>query len=101
MLMNGIRHMVIFNLSHQQGSAEAERFLSDGKRLLTSIPNVENFQVFHQVSAKNDYEYGFSMDFASQAEYDAYNVHPVHVDFVENRWKKEVSQFLEIDFTAK
>lgn len=38
------------------------------------------------------------MMFENEADYEAYNVHPQHVDFVENRWKKEVEQFLEIDY---
>jgi hypothetical protein len=93
-----IRHMVIFDLTHPAGSSEAEQFLADGRALLSQIPVVNDFQVFHQVSAKNDYTYGFSMDFHSQDDYNAYNIHPIHEDFVENRWKKEVSRFLEIDF---
>ncbi|WP_260411183.1 Dabb family protein [Cohnella xylanilytica] len=100
-MSGSIRHMVIFNLKHPKGSPEAERFLSDGKRILTSIPTVRNFGVFDQTSAKNDYDYGFSMDFASQADYDAYNAHPAHVGFVEERWKTEVERFLEIDFEEK
>jgi hypothetical protein len=93
-----IRHMVIFCLSHAKGSPEAEKFLRDGREILTSILEVQEFEVLHQVSPKNDYDYGFSMKFADQAAYDAYNANPLHTSFVENRWKKEVSQFLEIDF---
>jgi hypothetical protein len=93
-----IKHMVIFNLKHDSGSPEAAQFLADGRSILSSIPTVENFEAFHQVSGKNDYDYGFSMDFVDQAAYSFYNEHPKHVDFVENRWVKEVSRFLEIDF---
>ncbi|MBM7568947.1 Dabb family protein [Paenibacillus sacheonensis] len=96
--MGQIQHMVIFNLKHEAGSEAAAAFLRDGERLLTSIPVVKNFSVFKQVSPKNDYDYGFSMQFADQAEYEAYNAHPVHVDFVQTRWEVEVSRFLEIDF---
>ena len=39
------------------------------------------------------------MVFANQEAYDAYNVHPVHVQYVAERWVKQVSRFLEIDFT--
>jgi hypothetical protein len=95
-----IRHMVIFNLKHPKGSPEAETFLSDGRRILTSIPVVRNFGVYRQVSVKNDFDYGFSMEFASQADFDAYNAHPAHVAFVEERWNTEVERFLEIDFQA-
>jgi hypothetical protein len=95
-----IWHMVIFDLIHEKGKADAEKFLKDGQGILKKIPGVQNFQVLNQVSPKNDYSYGFSMLFAGQAAFDAYTKHPDHVAFVENRWKKEVKRFLEIDFKA-
>jgi hypothetical protein len=94
------KHMVIFCLMHEIGSAEAAQFLEDGRLILSSIPTVSNFSVFRQVSPKNDYDYGFSMDFADSAAYMLYNEHPQHTDFVKNRWLVEVSRFLEIDFQA-
>jgi hypothetical protein len=96
-----IRHMVIFNLKVPKGSPEAEKFLNDGKSILSSIPVVQNFGVFLQVSTKNDYDYGFSMDFSNQEDYDSYNEHPLHVQFVQERWLLEVDRFLEIDFQQK
>ncbi|MGG1633743.1 stress responsive protein [Paenibacillus sp. FSL A5-0031] len=93
-----ILHSVIFNLKHEQGSAEEQQFLEDGERILTSIPSVKNFQVYKQVSGKNDYRHGFAMEFANQADYDAYNEHPLHVQFVNERWVTEVEKFLEIDY---
>ncbi len=93
-----IKHMVIFNLVYGAQSPETEKFLADGKALLTSIPVVREFEVLRQVSPKNDYDFGFSMVFDSQADYETYNNHPVHQSFVAERWLKEVSRFLEIDF---
>jgi len=93
-----VQHMVIFNLSYPQGSADAEKFLADGTRILTGIPVVRNFQAFKQVSDKNDYQYGFSMVFSNREDYTTYNNHPDHVAFVQDRWLKEVTEFLEIDF---
>lgn len=93
-----IQHMVIFDLSYTEGSGEAKKFLQDGTRILTGIPVVRNFQAFKQVSPKNDYQYGFSMVFASREDYSTYNQHPHHVAFVQDRWNKEVTRFLEIDF---
>ena len=93
-----IQHMVIFNLSYPRESAEAKNFILDGTRILTGIPVVKNFQAFKQVSKKNKFQYGFSMVFSNQADYVTYNNHPDHVAFVQNRWMKEVSDFLEIDF---
>ncbi|QJC54220.1 Dabb family protein [Paenibacillus albicereus] len=90
--------MVIFDLAREEGSVEETAFLRDGERILTSIPVVRAFGAFRQTSAKNDYRLGFSMEFDSRADYEAYNAHPAHVSFVEERWQKEVSRFLEIDF---
>ena len=93
-----IQHMVIFNLSYPEGSAEVEKFLADGTNILTGIPVVRNFQAFKQVSVKNDYQYGFSMVFSNREDNSTYNNHPDHVAFVQDRWLKEVTDFLEIDF---
>lgn len=93
-----ILHSVIFSLKHERGSEAERQFLEDGQRILTSIPVVSNFHVYKQVSAKNTYDHGFAMEFASQADYDAYNVHPLHEQFVNERWVTEVEKFLEIDY---
>ena len=93
-----IRHTVAFRLKHPAGSAAEADFLAAGSRL-AGIPGVENFESLRQVSPKNDFSFGFSMEFADQAAYTGYNEHPDHVRFVEERWKPEVEDFLEIDYT--
>lgn len=91
-------HSVIFNLKHESGSEAESRFLEDGRRILSSIPVVRDFNVFRQVSPKNDFSFGFSMAFASEDDFQAYNDHPLHVKFVNERWQTEVESFLEIDY---
>jgi hypothetical protein len=93
-----IRHSVIFTLKHAHGSLQEKMFLRDAKTALEAIPGVKKFEQLRQVSKKNDYQFGFSMEFANQAAYDVYNDHPNHVKFVDERWKREVSKFLEIDY---
>ena len=92
-----IRHTVIFTLKHAHGSLMEKAFLRDAK-VLTEIPGVKKFEQLKQVSKKNDFQFGFSMEFADQAAYTAYNVHPKHVKFVKDRWEREVDKFLEIDY---
>ena len=92
-----IRHTVVFTLKHAAGSAEESAFLRDAK-VLAGIPGVEQFEQLRQVSPKNDYAFGFSMEFADQAAYSGYNDHPDHVAFVQGRWIPEVERFLEIDY---
>ena len=95
-----VQHMVIFDLHHERESALALNFLADGKKILSNISWVNNFQVLNQVSLKSDFTYGFSMVFNCKVDYESYSNHPDHLDFVENRWKKEVSRFQEIDFKS-
>jgi hypothetical protein len=92
-----IRHTVAFTLKHEPGSPEEAAFLTEAKKL-ADIPGVEKFEQLKQVSPKNGYRFGFSMEFADQAAYSGYNDHPFHVAFVRDRWVPEVSDFLEIDY---
>ena len=93
-----IRHTVVFSLKHAQGSLQEKAFMRDAKAALQDIPGVKKFEQLRQVSRKNDFEFGFSMEFADQVAYDGYNNHPKHVAFVKNRWEREVEKFLEIDY---
>ncbi|WP_425270616.1 Dabb family protein [Paenibacillus helianthi] len=98
MMTNGaIRHMALFTLKHNSGSAEAAAFLKDGEEILSFIPVVANFEVLLQISVKCDFDYSFSMEFENQEAYDAYNAHPDHQRFVRERWETEVLRFQEID----
>lgn len=94
-----IRHTVAFTLRHAPGSPEEEAFLEAG-RTLGTIHGVESFEVLSEVSPKNDFRFGFSMEFADADAYAAYNAHPDHKRFVEERWVPEVTDFLEIDYTS-
>ncbi len=91
-----IRHTVVFTLAHPEGSAEEADFLAAAARL-AEIPGVEAFELLRETSLKNDYRHGISMEFAGPDAYQAYNEHPDHVRFVQERWLPEVAEFLEVD----
>jgi hypothetical protein len=100
LLTNGrIRHSVAFKLKHPEGSAQEADFL-DAIARLQGIPGVEAFELMREVSPKNDFRFGLTMEFADPAAYGVYNGHPDHVAFVERRWDAEVEDFLEIDTTV-
>lgn len=92
-----IRHSVIFSLKHNRNSAEEKKFL-DATLELKQIPGVKNFEQLLQISPKNPYQFGLSMEFETAAAYEAYNNHPIHSNFIEQHWKSSVTQFLEIDY---
>src|SRR4051812_29138985 len=95
-----IRHTVTFRLRHEAGSPEEEAFLAEAATL-GSIPGVDAFEILRQVGQKNDFDWGISMEFADAAAYEAYNTHPAHVRFVEERWIPEVEDFLELDYAEE
>jgi hypothetical protein len=100
MIAGRIRHTVAFSLVHPEGSEEERDFLEAAERLAL-VPGVEAFELLAEVSPKNGYRFGISMEFAGRAAYDGYNEHPDHARFVAERWLAEVSDFLELDYTAR
>src|SRR3954469_13036661 len=95
-----IRHTVVFELVHAEGS-DGERDFLAALAALESIPGVEAFELMREVSPKNGFSYALTMEFADRAAYEAYNRHPEHSGFVERRWAGEVADFLEIDSVAR
>ena len=89
--------MVVFKLMHAKGSEEEKKFLEDSESILGSIPYAAKFMVCHEVSPKNGFDYGFSFDFMSKEDYQNYNNDPRHINYVNERWLKEVTEFMEID----
>jgi hypothetical protein len=95
-----IQHTVAFRLVHEAGSPGEAEFLRTARDTLSAIPGVQDFAVHRQVSRKSDLTHQFSMRFADEAAYAAYDSHPAHTGFVANRWVPEVAEFQELDFVA-
>ena len=92
-----IRHSVILKLKEAINADEKLAFFN-AVELLSNIPYVQKFEVLKQISPKNKFEYGISMEFDNQEQYDAYSNHPDHVAFVQNFWMSNVEDFLELDY---
>ena len=92
-----IRHTVMFTLKHESGSDEEHRFLT-AALILAEIETVKKFERLRQTSKKCKHQFGFSMEFDSQAGYDTYSNHPKHDSFVKKHWIPEVESFQEVDY---
>lgn len=92
-----ITHSVFFKLQHEKGSDAEDVFLAKAAAL-QDIPGVGNFQVLEEISPKNEFDFGLTMEFIDQAAYDGYSAHPDHTAFVQQVWLKEVVDFQEIDY---
>ena len=92
-----IRHSVILTLYSSLSPSEKMQFFAAVAEL-KRIPGVQNFEVLKQISSKNPFQFGISMEFESQEAYDFYSNHSQHVVFVEKYWAACVEAFLEIDY---
>ena len=95
-----IRHTVVFRLKHERGTQKERDFFNIARKL-SSITSVKKFEILEQISNKNDFDFGLSMEFADQADYDFYNDHPEHQHFVQKHWLLEVEDFMEIDYIKR
>ncbi|MCM4153996.1 Dabb family protein [Arenibacter sp. N53] len=94
-----IQHTVALKLKYAKGSPEEKEFLSAAAKL-AFIPGVQNFQSLRQISKKNDFDFGLSMEFDNMVAYEGYNTHPDHTRFVTTYWAKYVEKFLELDYES-
>ncbi|AUD02633.1 Dabb family protein [Spirosoma pollinicola] len=92
-----ITHTVFFTLNQSKDAAEEQVFF-DAARKLADIPGVQNFTCLKQISPKNNFEFGLSMEFDTQELYTAYTNHPAHTEFVQQHWIPGVADFMEIDY---
>lgn len=92
-----INHTVFFKLNYPAGSESEKEFFRSAE-VLTAIPGVLDFRKLKEISPKNHFDYGFAMKFSGRAEYDQYNTHPQHVQFVSRHWVPSVADFIEIDY---
>jgi len=87
----------VFKLNHPADSPIEKMFLDEARKL-KSIPVVMKFEVMKQISLGNPYDFGISMEFEDQQEYDFYINHPDHIRFVQEIWIPNVAIFMEIDY---
>jgi hypothetical protein len=92
-----INHTVFFTLNYPAGSDSEKSFFRSAE-VLKTIPGVKDFRRLKEISPKNHFDFGFAMQFDGQTDYDQYNRHPLHVQFVEQHWMPSVSDFIEIDY---
>jgi hypothetical protein len=92
-----IRHTVTFTFKPALDEQSIASFFTAAKQL-ANISGVQNFECLKQVSTKNNFQYGLSMEFETPDLYSYYNNHPDHVSFVQQHWVPNVQDFLEIDY---
>jgi len=95
-------HVVIFWTDPARPGA-VEELIAGCHRYLRDIPGVLHFHVGRMVGSprpvvEQSYQVGLNLIFADQAAQDAYQVHPRHVEFVEQVFKRTCVKVVIYDF---
>lgn len=96
-----IRHLVLIKLNDPSQRAALE---ADCDLLLASIPGVCEYSISHHVDTQRtnvdgDYDTALIIGFPSLSVYQAYLVHPNHIQLLQN-WKPKSQKLRIFDFGA-
>ncbi len=95
-------HVVIFWTDPANPSA-ADELLAGAEKYLRSIPGVLSFHVgkmaaSHRPVVDQTYQVALNIVFPDKKTQDDYQVHPMHIDFVNHVFKKTCQRAIVYDF---
>jgi hypothetical protein len=95
-------HVVIFwTYTDKPGAADA--LIAGAEKYLRPIPGVSSFHAGRMVSSHRDvvdqsYQVALNIQFANKQLQDEYQVHPLHLEFVEKAFKPNCARAVVYDF---
>lgn len=95
-------HVVIFWTDPAQPGA-VDELVAGAEKYLRPILGILHFHVGRMVPSarpvvEQSYQVGLNVVFADKAAHDAYQVHPLHVEFVEKVFKRVCTRVVVYDF---
>lgn len=95
-------HIVIFWTDPEKPNA-AEELIAGAEKYLKPIPGVQHFHVgkmaqSHRPVVDQSYQVALNIVFPDKATQDAYQEHPMHVEFVEKVFKPNTKKVVVYDF---
>ena len=95
-------HIVIFWTKPDVPDA-ADRLIEGAEKYLRPIPGIQYFNVGRMSSSERDvvdqtYQVGLNVVFPSKQAQDEYQVHPLHIEFVEKVFKAVTDKVVVYDF---
>ena len=96
-------HVVIFWTKPEVPGA-TEALLAGAQKYLSAVPGVRSFHVgrmvpSHRPVVDQSYQVALNIRFDDQAAQDAYQTHPLHLEFVEHAFKPNCTRCVVYDFT--
>lgn len=95
-------HVVIFWTNPEKPTA-VEELIAGAEKYLREIPGILNFHVGRMSPSPREvveqsYQVALNLQFASRSAEEAYQVHPMHIEFVEKAFKPNCVKVLIYDF---
>jgi hypothetical protein len=95
-------HVVIFWTDPAKPKA-ADELLAGAEKCLRPIPGIVSFHVgrmmpSHRPVVDQSYQVALNVQFASKQAQDDYQVHPLHLEFVEKAFKPNCARVVVYDF---
>ena len=95
-------HVVIFWTDPTKSTA-ADELISGAEKYLRPIPGLSSFHVGRMVKSERDvvdqsYQVALNLQFASKKLQDDYQLHPLHLEFVEKAFKPNCRRVVVYDF---
>jgi hypothetical protein len=95
-------HVVIF-WTDPGDPQSADKLIAGAEQFLRPIPGVKSFHIGRMVKSQRpvveqSYQVALNLIFDTKAQQDAYQVHPLHIEFVEKVFKKNCKRCVIYDF---
>lgn len=95
-------HVVIFWTDPADPQA-ADKLIAGAEQYLRPIPGVQTYHIGRMVKSHRDvvdqtYQVALNLVFADKKAQDDYQVHPLHIEFVEKVFKKVCKRVIVYDF---
>jgi fructose-bisphosphate aldolase class II len=92
-----IEHVIFFN-TEKLDAAATEDMMSEGRRVLGSIPGVQRVFTGHALAEDASYSHCWLVRFSGRPVIDSYREHTLHQYFADNRFRPYAGDRLSIDF---
>jgi fructose-bisphosphate aldolase, class II len=92
-----VEHIIIYNVANST-THETESMMAEGRRVLSSIPGVQEVITGHSVKEDAKYHYTWLVRFCHPAVIDSYREHPAHTAFADKLFRPVAAERISIDY---
>ena len=93
-----VHHISLFKLKPEVTPARVEEMMMHARMQLLKIPEVLSIKCGKRINEEMDWPFFVAIDFESMDKYEIYCEDPIHVKFVEDVIKPNVSETMTLDF---